>query len=146
MEHLWAAITAMIQANREAARLKTAIRKEENAMKSILQREKKCWVTGDRYNLHEHHIFGGARRKLSEKYGLKVYLRGDWHNLAGYGVHFNHDLDMRLKRAGQQAFELDHSREEFIRIFGKSYIDEPKPQNYGEEHFAVTEPEELPYG
>ena len=75
MPRYGAAITAMILVNRAAVRLKTATRNEERVMKSILQREKKCWVTGDRYNLHEHHIFGGARRKLSEKYGLKVYLR-----------------------------------------------------------------------
>ena len=34
----------------------------------------RCWLCG-RYGLmEEHHIFSGANRKLSEKYGLKVMM------------------------------------------------------------------------
>ena len=50
-------------------------------MKSIKQDEKECFIcrvnydVATLYGLHEHHIFEGtARRKLSEKYDLKVYL------------------------------------------------------------------------
>jgi hypothetical protein len=51
-------------------------------MKSIIQLNKNyCYIcreqTGyivERRGLEEHHIFGGPNRKLSEKYGLKVYL------------------------------------------------------------------------
>ena len=119
-------------------------------MKSIIQSEKRCFVSGDCRYLHEHHIFGGARRKLSERYGLKVWLRADWHNMADYGVHFDHALDLQLKQTGQRAFERDHSREEFIRIFGQNYLDddaerqEEKPA-FGADAFVLTEPEELPY-
>lgn len=91
-------------------------------MRSVIQREKRCYKTGDTYNLHEHHIFGGARRKLSEKYGLKVWLRADWHNMADYGVHFNHELDIELKQMAQRVFERDHDRAEFISTFGRSYL------------------------
>lgn len=89
---------------------------------SIIQDEKRCYITGWTINLHKHHIFGGSRRKASEKYGLWVWLRYDWHNLSNYGVHFNKELDILLKQAGQEAFERTHSREEFIAIFGRNYL------------------------
>ena len=116
-------------------------------MLSKLQSEKRCYKTGDTYNLHEHHIFGGARRKLSEKYGLKVYLRADWHNMADYGVHFDKEFDLRLKRAAQRAFEREHSREEFMLIFGKNYIwddeEDVQPAYFGEDAFEILEAETL---
>lgn len=91
-------------------------------MKSILQTEKMCWYTGDTRDLHKHHIFGGAgNRKLSEKYGLWVWLRADKHT-GPQGVHENRALDLELKRAGQEAFERTHSREEFMRIFGRNWL------------------------
>ena len=37
----------------------------------------RCWLCGRWGWLEEHHIFGGANRKKSEKYGLKVGLCGD---------------------------------------------------------------------
>ena len=93
-------------------------------MESIIQKEKECYITGSINNLHCHHIFGGANRKLSEKYGLKVWLRADWHNMSSYGVHFNRTLDLQLKQVGQLAFESRFgTREDFRRIFGKSYLD-----------------------
>lgn len=120
-------------------------------MKSILQEEKECWVTGAVSGLHEHHIFGGARRKLSEKYGLKVYLRYDWHERA----HRERAFADELKREGQRAFERTHSREEFMKIFGKNYLweKEKAPKKTEEKNesqnwiFSVIEDEEeLPYG
>ena len=87
-----------------------------------MQREKKCWVTGDRNALHEHHIYGGARRKLSEKYGLKVYLHHNECHLNG--VHKNAELNRELK-AKVQEIAMEHygwSIEDFVRIFGKNYI------------------------
>lgn len=92
--------------------------------KSIMQTEKRCYVCGTTYDLHEHHIFyGTANRKQSEKHGFKVYLCGNHHNLSNEGVHFNHDLDLRLKRECQTKFEKTHSRDEFMRIIGKNYLD-----------------------
>lgn len=93
--------------------------------KSIIQSEKVCYITGTPYNLHEHHIFEGTgTRQLSEKYGLKVWLRADWHNMADYGVHFNKELDLELKRMAQQkAMEYyGWDTETFIKKFGRNYI------------------------
>ena len=90
--------------------------------KSILQTEKECYITGSTINLHEHHIYAGGNRKISEKYGFKVWLRADWHNMSDYGVHFNRDLDLHLKQECQRKFEETHSREEFMRLIGKNYL------------------------
>ena len=90
--------------------------------KSIIQKNKECFVTKSTTNLHKHHIFGGPNRKLSEKYGLWVYLRADWHDMADYGVHFNKELDTKLKIIAQRRFIEEYPHQDFIRIFGKNYI------------------------
>ena len=89
---------------------------------SILQDKKECFITGGTENLHEHHIFGGRNRKISEQYGFKVWLRADWHNMSDYGVHFNKDFNMYLKRTCQKKFEETHTRAEFAALIGKNYL------------------------
>lgn len=92
-------------------------------MDSILQGTKECYVSGATEGLHKHHIFAGnPRRRISEENGFWVWLRWDWHNGAGYGVHFNRVFDLKLKQECQEEFEKTHSREEFIRLIGKSYL------------------------
>lgn len=98
-------------------------RKSEKVQKIKLQNEKKCFITGSTTNLHKHHIYGGAMRKLSERYGLYVWLRADWHNGSDYGVHFNLDLDKRLKETGQCEFEKVYSRDKFMELFGRNYLE-----------------------
>lgn len=91
--------------------------------KSIMQTEKRCYVCGTTYDIHEHHIFyGTANRKQSEKHGFKVYLCGRHHNLSNEGVHFDRELDLRIKQDCQRLFEKTHSREEFMHIIGKNYL------------------------
>ena len=99
--------------------------------KSVMhQRDGTCYLCielHDNYcvhkNLHEHHIFGGtANRRLSEKYGLKVYLCVDHHITGPEAVHSCPEVMNFLRKKGQQAFEQNHSREEFLEIFGKNYL------------------------
>ena len=75
------------------------------------------------YPFQNHLYFGVAKRKLSEKYGLKVWLCPT-HHRGTNGVHGKngHKLDLELKELGQKAFEWQHTREEFIKTFGKSYL------------------------
>lgn len=92
-------------------------------MKSIIQDRKECIVCGS-WNVEDHHIFfGTGKRKLSEEYGLKVWLCPTHHRLTN-GVHGKngHKLDMELKQLGQKAFEWKHTREEFIERFGRNYL------------------------
>ena len=91
-------------------------------MKSILQTEKECFVCKTTYGLEEHHCIGGtANRKQSEKYGLKVWLCHE-HHRGNTGVHFNKELDLKIKKIAQSTFECEHTREEFRAIFGKSWL------------------------
>ena len=94
---------------------------------SILQNSdapRRCYFCRSTYNVHLHHIFGGtANRKQSEKHGFKVFLCGFHHNMSNEGVHFNRELDLKLKRECQAKFEETHSREEFMKIIGKNYLD-----------------------
>ena len=75
----------------------------------------------------EHHIFfGKPNRKISERYGLKVRLC-TWHhrgNINGKkeAVHHNKENADILHRIGQEKFEETHTREEFRKEFGKSWL------------------------
>ena len=93
-------------------------------MKSIIQDDMECLVCGTIYKLHRHHIFyGTANRKQSEKYGCWCYLCARHHNMSDVGVHFNHELDLKIKRMCQKKWEeIYGDREEFIKTFGKSYL------------------------
>ena len=93
--------------------------------KSIIQDKKECYITGSTYNLHKHHIFGGtANRRLSEKDGLWIWLREDWHDLSDYGVHFNKKLDLKLKKMAQKKWQEYYKKttEDFIKRYGKNYL------------------------
>lgn len=90
--------------------------------KSILQKNKFCYVCGTIYNLHCHHVFGGSNRKNSEKLGLKVYLCAKHHNMSNDGVHFNKNLDIQIKQEAQQRYEKTHTHEEFMQYIGKNYL------------------------
>lgn len=90
--------------------------------------DKKCYLcgrNGRRDRLELHHIFGGARRKLSDKYGLVVYLCGErCHRLGEYSAHQNADVAALLHRDGQEKAmkEQGWTVEQFREIFGKNYL------------------------
>lgn len=93
-------------------------------MKSIIQQNKeKCFLCGGRASEEHHCIYGTANRKLSEKYGLKVYLCPLCHRIGENAVHKNYFTDIKVKQIAQKKFEENHTREEFIKIFGKNYLD-----------------------
>ena len=95
-------------------------------MKSIMQSRKECFFTKRTTGLHEHHVFGAGNRKNSEKYGLKVWLTPELHNMGGNGadVHHHAGLDLLLKALAQK-IAMEHygwTKEDFIRIFHKNYL------------------------
>lgn len=81
-----------------------------------------CIFTGS-YIVERHHIFGGANRKRSEKYGFVVPLRPDLHP---NGVCFdrrNGDIDKELKKMAQTYYESNiGTREQFRKEFGRSWL------------------------
>ena len=93
-------------------------------MESIIQKEKECLVCGTTQNLHRHHVFGGvSNRKCSERHGMTVWLCARHHNMSNAGIHFNRDLDLKVKKYAQEVFEANlGDRNDFRRIFGRSYL------------------------
>lgn len=84
-----------------------------------------CELAGDhsiKLELQEHHVFGGPNRKHSEEYGLKVYLCPECHLYGRHAAHRSKYTALLLHIHGQRAFEQGHTREEFVRIFGRNYI------------------------
>ena len=92
--------------------------------------EKKCFLcgrNGAQDPLDKHHIIGGAYRKKSEKYGLVVYLcHNKCHIFGGMSVHKNATTMRQLRRYGQLKAmrEQGWTEADFIREFGKSYLEE----------------------
>lgn len=100
-----------------------------NTAKSIIQTDKEtCFLCG-KYPcgdpLDKHHIWGGALRNKSEKYGLTVYLHHNKCHIFGkYSVHQNAEISNKLKRIAQQK-AMQHygwDIEQFREIFGKNYL------------------------
>lgn len=87
-----------------------------------------------------HCVFGKGLRELSEMYGLKIPLTNAEHNMSSIGtiyqIHGNPAAEKLSKMLGQVAFEKEYyrklvcgqnsdsdpAREEFRKIFGKSYL------------------------
>lgn len=105
------------------------IKKEKNYMKKISKKQvakerrrysiitdnmHKCFICGQaKQDLHE--IFGGKNRCKSIEYGLVIPIcRAEHGNIKNF--------EKWLHRIGQLKFEESHTREEFIKEFGKSYI------------------------
>ena len=94
-------------------------------VKSIFQKNKNCYICGTESNLHLHHVFfGTANRRVSDENGFVCYLCGKHHNLSDNAVHFNINMDMAIKRDCQREFEKTHTREEFMELIGRNYLDD----------------------
>ena len=97
-------------------------------------KQRSCWLCGRNGNadpLDRHHIFGGARRKLSEKYGLVVDLcHHDCHLFGAEAAHRSRETMQALHEYGQRLCMERHgmSREEFMLIFGKNYLPAEEPE------------------
>lgn len=104
-------------------------------MKSIMHKKEDrtcylCMKLNDDYDrrnfLEEHHVvFGGfgSGRKLSEKYGLKVYLCHEHHTGSNQAVHMNYEIKNMLCKEAQEAFTEKFPKLSFREIFGINYLD-----------------------
>lgn len=88
---------------------------------SIVQDDlSKCLICDTTQNIHIHHVFGGtANRSRSEEYHCIVALC-HYHHTGRAGVHFDKEMDNKLKRYAQKRFEAVYS-ENFKDIFGKNF-------------------------
>lgn len=94
-------------------------------MKSILQRDKRCFICGSYELLEEHHIYpGNPNRRISEENGFKVFLCHWCHNEPPRGVHQNKERRLWLQGRCQEQYEsMGHTREEFVALIGKNFLD-----------------------
>lgn len=99
-------------------------------MKSIMhQKDGTCWLCmklnqdfSVKPYVEEHHaIYGTGRRKLSEQYGLKVYLCKEHHTCGPYAVHANAKISRKVQIAAQDTFERHYPELDFLTIFSKNY-------------------------
>ena len=94
-------------------------------MDSIIQKHTdRCFICGAPRGLEWHHVFGGAMRDKSEKYGLKVRLCHYCHNEPPNGVHQNQEIRLKLQAIAQKK-AMEHygwSVEDFRKEFYKSYV------------------------
>lgn len=94
-------------------------------MESIIQTEKVCYRTGSTYGLECHHVYGGnPNRKLSEKYGLKIWLRADYHRDTPHCIHKDKEFREKVQH-DVQLIAMEHygwSVDDFRQIFGRSFI------------------------
>lgn len=87
---------------------------------SILQREECCLACHKTYPLQTHHAIEGSRRRISDRYNLTVLLCPKCH----MKIHNNEKPNKELKEWAQKK-AMEHygwSEEDFINVFGKSYI------------------------
>ena len=90
--------------------------------RSILQNEKVCYFCPRTTGLELHHVMAGvANRRLSEKYGLVVWLCHDHHTGKG-GAQYEKNLNMLLKQQAQKAFESIHGHQLWMDTFRKNYL------------------------
>lgn len=107
--------------------------------KSIIQSVKECYLcrqdaillgyVGDLTSrgLHRHHImYGTANRQQSEKHGLWVWLCVKHHNEDHglYAVHYNKEVNLRLRRDAERAFLQTHTFDEWMDVFKINYLDD----------------------
>ena len=65
-------------------------------------------------HLDPHEVYGGSNRQRSMKYGFVKKLCRECHS--------NEKILEQLKIDTQKEFEKNHTREEFIKIIGQSFI------------------------
>ena len=91
---------------------------------SILQSRKECYVCRTTTNIHIHEVFYGKNRQKSIEDGCCIYLCGKHHNQSNEGIHFNHELDIKVKQTMEKQWIKSNNKtiEDFITRYGRNYI------------------------
>lgn len=94
-------------------------KKEKNRFSIITTDLEKCYLCkAKKEDLHE--IYEGKNRQLSMKYGLVIPLCRKCH----ISVTNNKTLQEKLHKVGQKVFKKYYKTENFVKIFGKNYLDD----------------------
>lgn len=82
-----------------------------------------CAVCGRPYAALHEVFYGTANRRISQQYGFQERLCPIHHNEPGFpNPHHDREVDLALKRKHQARFEQTHTREEFVKLIGRSYL------------------------
>lgn len=87
---------------------------EKNRYSIFTTNLNKCYYCGKEGKMDLHEVYGGSNRKRSIKNGLVVPLCRICHS--------NEEIIQYLRIKLQKEFEKTHSREDFIKLIGKSLI------------------------
>ena len=87
---------------------------EKNRYSIFTTNLNKCYYCGKEGKMDLHEVYGGSNRKRSIKNGLVVPLCRICHS--------NEKIIQYLRIKLQKEFEKTHSREDFIKLIGKSLI------------------------
>lgn len=79
--------------------------------------EGRCFLCG-KPSAHVHHMLHGSMRKQADRYGLTCHLCFKCHE----DLHNKGIKDRELQKTAQKEFEAKYGHDEYMRIFGKSYI------------------------
>ncbi len=81
----------------------------------------RCYITGDWNGVEPHHVFQGAEKTKSEKYGFILPLRSDWHRTGDYAIHKKKSFRVSYKMYCQDHYihTLGRTKEEWKREFDK---------------------------
>lgn len=96
-----------------------------NNEKCIMNDNPPIWYNKRFQGSHRHEIFYGVKnRKKSIEDGLVVFLRPELHNASSLGVHFNKELDLELKQAGERKWceYYNKTPDEFRQRYHKNYL------------------------
>lgn len=85
--------------------------------------EDKCYVCNAPYAATHEVFYGRGKRQLSIKYKMQAKLCYEHHEHTRTGIHFDKRFDFKVKQIYQRKFEKEYSREKFIEVFGRNYLD-----------------------
>lgn len=105
----------ILKPNTPISKISSKRRKLEKDRDSKLIKIGKCENCG-KYcqKLDAHEVYSGANRKRSIQYGFVALLCRECHS--------NEYIIAELKKKYQKEYEIDHTRQQFIDIIGKSYL------------------------
>lgn len=87
---------------------------EKNRFSIFTDNFKKCFYCDNKRGIDIHEVYGGSNRQRSMKNGLCVPLCRNCHS--------NVNIIMDLRKLCQKIYEKNHTRDEFIKLIGKSYL------------------------
>lgn len=78
----------------------------------------KCAECKNTFGIEKNEVYEGSKRITSMKNGFVVPLCQSCHRR----FHNDRQFALKYKMMFQRAYELDHSREEFINLIHRSYL------------------------